>query len=348
MYHFHFEPEIDHSGKAKTAIDRAMEINPDLPEAHLALGSYYYWCLKDYDRALNQFGFARKKLPNDTRALEGIAYIQRRQGNCEAALAGLQKALLLSPRDLRITNETANTLSMMRRYSEADQYYVKAIQLSPNQIFPYLYRIENSYLWEGTIERAEKIFQDLPASERNIDAYRITHKFYAKDFPALISLIESSPVDLFDNQNGFVTKEQLLGRAYRLSNDPERSKYYFEKARLILESHLKSKPDDPRILCSLGMVYAGLGNTEEAIQLGIRGVKAVPIDKNVVEGIFRGMELAKIYVMSGRYDEALERLELLLGRQGYISVRLLQLDPDFEPLLQHPRFQRLVERYHPT
>lgn len=345
MHHFGFEPETDHSGQAKQAVDRALEIDPDLPEGRIALGYYYYWCAKDYGRALNQFGIARKVLPNDIRALEGIAYIQRRRGNCEAALNGLRKALLLSPRDLRIATEIANTLSMMRQYQEADQYYELAIKLAPDQISPYLYKIDNYYLWDGGTKRADLTFQRLPPTENNIDLYWIQHSIYLRDYAAAISRIESTEVQIFDEQNGFVPKEQLLGTAYKLSNQSERALHYYRQAREILESNLKRNPHDPRILSSLGLVYAALGDTDQAIEKGRLGVEVVPMEKNFVEGTFRGMDLAKIYVVTGRYDAAIDVLERLLAKPGFISIKLLQLDPEYERLYQLPRFRKLMERH---
>ncbi|MCI0604301.1 protein kinase [bacterium] len=345
MHHFRFQPEVDHARKAKEAVDRALEIDPDLPEARLALGYYYYWCVKDYGRALNQFGLARKALPNDTTALEGIAYILRRQGNCDEALNTLQKALVLSPRDLRIVNQIANTLSMLRRYDEADQYYERAINLSPDQIDPYFNRIENYYLWDGTTERAGKLLETLPSSATSIEWFWTVHYFYSRDYETLISFLESRVLRGFDNQHAFAPKEQLLATAYRLSSRPEHALRYYKLAKNIVESKYKSNADSPTVLSSLGFVYAGLGYTDRAIEMGRRGFEVVPMMKDSVGGTFRGMDLAKIYVMTGRYEEAMNILEYLLTRPGFVSVKLLQLDPEFKPLQQSSRFQKLVQRY---
>ena len=40
--------------EARVAAERAMELEPDLPQAHLALGRYYYSGFRDYDRALEE------------------------------------------------------------------------------------------------------------------------------------------------------------------------------------------------------------------------------------------------------------------------------------------------------
>jgi hypothetical protein len=48
-------------------------------------------------------------------------------------------------------------------------------------------------------------------------------------------------------------------------------------------------------------------------------------------------------VMVGEYDAAIEQLEFLLERPGWISIPLLRLDPAWDPLRKHPRFKKLVE-----
>ena len=54
--------------------------------------------------------------------------------------------------------------------------------------------------------------------------------------------------------------------------------------------------------------------------------------------------LARIYVMTGNYDAAVEQLELLLSRPGPLSGGWLRADPFWDPLRSHPGFQRLANK----
>jgi serine/threonine-protein kinase len=49
--------------------------------------------------------------------------------------------------------------------------------------------------------------------------------------------------------------------------------------------------------------------------------------------------------MVGEYDAAIGQLELLLSIPSEISIPLLRVDPLWDPLRDHPRFQELLERY---
>jgi serine/threonine protein kinase len=105
--------------KAKEAADKALELNPELPEAHLALGYYYYWGRRDYDHALEQFTIALKGQPNNSDLCAAIGYVQRRQGKFKQAVTNLKEAVGLDPRSSDKAEELAATYRMLRKYSEA-------------------------------------------------------------------------------------------------------------------------------------------------------------------------------------------------------------------------------------
>ena len=85
--------------KARSLAERALQLQPDLPEAHLALGFSYYWGHKDYDAALKEFEIAQRALPNESEVYLAIGAIQRRQGKWAESTANLEKAASLNPKD---------------------------------------------------------------------------------------------------------------------------------------------------------------------------------------------------------------------------------------------------------
>jgi len=52
--------------------------------------------------------------------------------------------------------------------------------------------------------------------------------------------------------------------------------------------------------------------------------------------------LARIYVMLGERDKAVDQLETVLARPGPLSAGWLRADPFWDPLRGSPRFQRLA------
>mgnify|MGYP001823610157 CR=1 FL=1 len=71
----------------------------------------------------------------------------------------------------------------------------------------------------------------------------------------------------------------------------------------------------------------------------------MPRTRDAYKALYRLEELARIYVMVGETDLALDVLEDLLIGPGILSASWLQTDPRFGPLRSHPRFQALLEKY---
>ena len=90
-----------------------------------------------------------------------------------------------------------------------------------------------------------------------------------------------------------------------------------------------------------------MGKKEKAIEAGKRAVELMPINKEAYRGVARVEDLARIYVMVGEYDAALEQIKFLLSLPGPLSVKMLQLDPDWKPLWNLPEFKKIINAASP-
>jgi len=54
-------------------------------------------------------------------------------------------------------------------------------------------------------------------------------------------------------------------------------------------------------------------------------------------------QLARIYILVGEPEKALNQLEQLLHIPYYLSPDWLRVDPTFDPLRKNPRFKALVD-----
>jgi hypothetical protein len=66
------------------------------------------------------------------------------------------------------------------------------------------------------------------------------------------------------------------------------------------------------------------------------------MSKDAANGPYMQHQLARIYIMVGEPEKALDQLEPLLKAPYYLSPEWLRADPTFDPLRKHPRFHRLV------
>ena len=72
-------------------------------------------------------------------------------------------------------------------------------------------------------------------------------------------------------------------------------------------------------------------------------MELLPVSKEAWRGLYRVEDLARIYVIVGESDAAIDQLEFLLSAPGGMSIPLLGLDPAWNALRNHPRFKKLIE-----
>src|SRR5438094_3508218 len=118
-YWIGFDPSPARLAAAKDALDRALALNPNLPETHLALGYYRYYGERDFTTALAEFQQAEQGLPNNGDVNRAIGVIQRRLGHWDEAIASLRRAVELDPRNVEVSQVLAITYIVVRRFSEA-------------------------------------------------------------------------------------------------------------------------------------------------------------------------------------------------------------------------------------
>jgi serine/threonine protein kinase/Flp pilus assembly protein TadD len=342
MYHNGYDNSQERIAMAKQAVDKALQLDPDLPAAHYALGRYYT-AINDFERALEQFAIVLKSQPNYGAAITMTGYTQRSQGKLEQAVINFKRDLELNPRNAKLLYDTADTLSRLRKYSEAERYYDHAISLTPD--WPGLYRSKAwlYLLWEGNTEKARAVLEkalENGLTENDFINLLINLDVFDRNHQEAIDRLSSKPQDI-DNLGDLIFNCRIYGHIYTYMDKKELAKKYSDEARNILESRIEERPEGARLHSMLGIFYARLGRKEDAIHEGKLGVELVSNDAWPTP--WRIQDLAHIYAMVGEYDEAINQLEYLLSIPGPLSISLLKLDPAWNSLRNHPRFKKLVE-----
>jgi tetratricopeptide (TPR) repeat protein len=127
--------------------------------------------------------------------------------------------------------------------------------------------------------------------------------------------------------------------------DAAAARTYYDSSRTLVLGRLKESPETATLHSSLGIALAGLGQTEQAVQEGLRGVELLPVSRDALDGPNRMRDLARIYVMVGDHEAALDQLEALFALPVWnpLSAQLLGADRMWAPLGKYPRFRRLAE-----
>ncbi len=92
----------------------------------------------------------------------------------------------------------------------------------------------------------------------------------------------------------------------------------------------------------MGVALAYLGRRDEAIEFGRKGVELYETRPGVPYP-YSQLQLVRIHTLFGEVEPAIDNLEPLLEAPFYLTPGWLRIDPMFDPLRDHPRFQALVE-----
>ncbi len=237
------------------------------------------------------------------------------------------------------------TLVFMRRYDEAKQYLEKSIELVPDQEFAY--RALAAVYWadEGNLEQARSTLETMPRCENpfSFQGWALQY-LLERDYPPALEVLAAAPNELAWRE----PKALWEGLAYQLMGDFDRAEGAFERGKIELTRRFESEIADPWWThCHLALALARLGLNEAALREARRAEELLPLSKDAVFGSILAVRVAEAYSAAGDHDTALDRIEHLLSIPAGIrmSPSMLKLDPRWDPLRDHPRFQALLEKY---
>ncbi len=339
MYWEYYDRSDERLKMANNAVEKAMQIDSSLLDAHLALGMYYYSKMQ-FEPAMEQFLIVHKIRPDDSNILGSLAGGQRHLGKFQESAISYALAFKYDPRSQLRAFDVGLTYGLMRDYSMADSFMNIAISLAPDWPLPYIYRAWIQVFWHGDKTMANSI---LNSASKIAD---LSQTEYYEFYWWLARVLDNDPRKTLlrismgsDSMTYYLYKAQL----YNVMNLPSTGIAYYDSARVLLENRIAVLPDDGRFHSQLALAYAGMGRKVDAIREGELATRLVPVSKDAYESQFLIVNLAEIYLMTGDHDAAIEQLKILLSIPGYISAPYLKLDPIWSPLAEHPEFRKLIE-----
>ena len=327
---------------AFAAAERAIALDPASADGHMALGDYYAVFARDKGRALQEYTEALRRSPRDAALHTRIAVMERRSGQWDDALAHLRQAQALDPRSLGTVRSLSGLLLLLRRYPEALDACDRFETLAPGSLGLVRCRVW-AFVGMGDLEGARSVLSSVTIDPGELAvAIAINGDMpWVLQEPAQLLLLYQQP-GAFDNDRG--TWGLTLAQTYWDRGDRIRARVYADSARLAILEQLRTQPQDPMRQVFLGVSLAYLGQQDAAVAEWERGVAMVSSVDRVEATAYFEEQLVRIYLLGGKLEQALGRLEPLLDAPGPLSPGRLRIDPMFRPLVGNPRFERLAMR----
>jgi serine/threonine protein kinase len=347
VYHFFgYDPTPERLQIAKAAIDRALEIDPDLFTVRITLAIFHYRN-RDYELALEELDRLSKLQPDNSGVLKSRAYILRRQGDFEQSTLLMERAIRISPRDYEIPYALSVNNQFLRRFSRAEEYADLTIMLGPVPWDGHVRKMSIMRSMGRFGEWRELLGQVLNSPRVELDW--IDLEFRARDFEATLDRIATAGEMIYEEALGEMGSVGLRAltecECHYYMGNRERLEEACNQARAVLEKGINEIPDNRVFRERLAKVYALLGRKDEAVTAAKKAVELLPISKDALEGTEPLQTLAEVYALVGMHDESIDQIDHLLSVPSDVTVAQLEYHPVWDPLRDHPRFQALLEKY---
>jgi len=279
-----------HKSEALRAAEKSIELNPNLPSAKIAMGTYHNFIERDYDKALTSLYSAKSEMTSNADLSQAIGIVKMRQGKWHEALLQFEEAVRIDPLNHQRYYYLSNSLSMTRDYDEAAKYINRAIVLGPRNEDAAYMKILVNLLQYGTLDYGDNSFDKLShdVGIAEISTYELASFSALGLWRFVIDRIDPqeaiADVRKLGSVRGTITERSLhliqlnIAQIYDLIGHHDSALIHLDSSRIILDNIIDQGDYEFHAFAELGLTYALMGRKEEAIEAGRTAKELMSVD----------------------------------------------------------------------
>ena len=349
-YDYSYWYNQDHSesrrAAAENALQKALQLKPDLGQIHLAAGLHLLVTTRDYPATRRELEIAHRTLPNSAYLFDLLANVDSREGRWRDALQDYERELKLDPNNLGLIINRYNLYLSHRQYEELRRLSEQTVFKGSNAQAINFDKALTAWQEKGDTSALHALLDEPAGPLRAIGRATILKILCAladRDFARAEKILAADPKSEFEGGNRrFVCHDALLGWIKGAEGDDDAAKAAYAKARPLQLAYVQKWPDDANPLMMLAVVDAALGRKDEALQEGRQAIAMQPIARDAVDGPMLAVDLAQVYLLCGEHELAMKQLEDLAQAPQALTYGDLAKLPDWDQLRSDPRFQKLI------
>jgi predicted Zn-dependent protease len=328
------------SRDAQSFANRALSLQPDEPEALLALGRVATY-QRAYAQAEEIFGRALAAHPADNRIRRALGTMLRYQPKrVPEALTVFQEAVRRDPRDPLAHYDLSMTYREARDFPAAWQEIETTIALQPFGS-AFTQKASLALAWKGDVAAMRAALDQMSSADRSEDRaiyYLMWCGLIERRPERVLAAAALNSRDYLEDSSYAGPKAWFPALALQFAGQENSALLQWQAAERTLRERLRTDPQNSIYRQQLATTLAWMGRTEEAAR------ELAPVEAAWREQMngFRARSLARYYAGLGDAAKATAYLRRTVNADTFFSIRVMRIDPWWDKLRGNPEFEALL------